>query len=229
MKPQDVQRMLRQTLDDSKLSRTERTAMGRIFDHLSLDESALGLYRSMAFDLAREALSQNNAAEILNWLEDVVKVLQAKSGTQKLPPAEWRFSPHEDCTGRIVSLIESARQFIDVCVFTITDDRISDALLAAKRREVALRVITDDDKSFDRGSDIDRLRSQGIAVRMDRTDYHMHHKFALFDKSLLLTGSYNWTRSASKHNEENFIISGDQRFVVAFDDLFERLWDQFAD
>ncbi|MEO1999005.1 MAG: phospholipase D-like domain-containing protein [Planctomycetaceae bacterium] len=229
MKPQDVQRMLRQTLDDWNLSRTERSAMGRILDHLALDETTLGLYRSMAFDLAREAYSQSRGTEVLDWLEDVIKVMQAKSGSQKLPQAEWRFSPNDDCVHRIVALIESARESIDVCVFTITDDRISNALVAAHRRKIALRVITDDDKSFDRGSDVDRLESAGIPLQMDRSSFHMHHKFAVFDKSLLLTGSYNWTRSASQHNEENFIISGDQRFIVAFDQLFERLWNQFSE
>ena len=229
MRPQDVQRMLRQTLDDRKLSRTERSAMGRIFDHLSLDESTLGLYRSMAFDLAREAYAQGNAGEVLDWLEDVIKVLQAKSGSQKLPDAEFRFSPDDDCTARIISLIESARESIDVCVFTITDDRISNALISAHRRKIPVRVITDDDKSLDRGSDVDRMEAAGISLRMDRSSFHMHHKFAVFDSSLLLTGSYNWTRSASKHNEENFIVSGDQRFIVAFNRLFEKLWNQFAE
>jgi cardiolipin hydrolase len=56
----------------------------------------------------------------------------------------------------------------------------------------------------------------------------MHHKFALFDGSLLLTGSYNWTRSAASSNEENFIITGDLRFIKPFSELFEQLWQQFA-
>jgi phosphatidylserine/phosphatidylglycerophosphate/cardiolipin synthase-like enzyme len=54
----------------------------------------------------------------------------------------------------------------------------------------------------------------------------MHHKFAVFDGSLALTGSYNWTRGAARDNEENLVISDAPRFVEAFQGEFERLWRQ---
>ena len=41
------------------------------------------------------------------------------------------------------------------------------------------------------------LAELGVAVRIDRSEHHMHHKFALFDDAILATGSYNWTRSAA--------------------------------
>ena len=52
---------------------------------------------------------------------------------------------------------------------------------------------------------VDVLEQQGLPIRVDRSDYHMHHKYAVFDGKLLLTGSYNWTRSAARNNEENFV------------------------
>ena len=90
-----------------------------------------------------------------------------------------------------------------------------------------MRIISDDDKSNDRGSDVDRLAEAGVPVRVDRTQYHMHHKFAVFDERLLLTGSYNWTRGAAEHNEENFIITSEQHFVHSFSNLFGKLWSKF--
>ncbi len=56
----------------------------------------------------------------------------------------------------------------------------------------------------------------------------MHHKFAIFDHRLLLTGSYNWTRSAASDNEENFILSGDPRLLKSFAGMFDKLWDTFG-
>jgi phosphatidylserine/phosphatidylglycerophosphate/cardiolipin synthase-like enzyme len=56
----------------------------------------------------------------------------------------------------------------------------------------------------------------------------MHHKFAVFDASLVLTGSYNWTRGAAIENEENVIVSGDPRHVTAFSRAFERLWKRLG-
>ena len=54
----------------------------------------------------------------------------------------------------------------------------------------------------------------------------MHNKYALFDNRRLLTGSYNWTRSAAKCNEENFIITSDAKLVKAFSCAFEQLWNK---
>ena len=56
----------------------------------------------------------------------------------------------------------------------------------------------------------------------------MHHKFALFDRMLLVNGSYYWTRSAAERNEENLVVSDDPRLVGSFQAEFEKLWDQFG-
>jgi cardiolipin hydrolase len=57
----------------------------------------------------------------------------------------------------------------------------------------------------------------------------MHHKFALFDGKRLLTGSFNWTRSASEQNEENMIVTPDPVLVAAFQGRFEALWNKLRD
>ena len=112
-------------------------------------------------------------------------------------------------------------------MFTITDNNIVDVLLDAQTRGIALRIISDDDKSMDRGSDIDRMIARGVPVKLDRTSAHMHHKFALFDGVTLLTGSYNWTRSAARENEENIVVTNDEHLVHAFKTQFETLWSRF--
>lgn len=52
----------------------------------------------------------------------------------------------------------------------------------------------------------------------------MHHKFAVFDRVRLLTGSYNWTRSAATENHENVLVSDDPRLVLPFCRAFDDLW-----
>jgi phosphatidylserine/phosphatidylglycerophosphate/cardiolipin synthase-like enzyme len=44
----------------------------------------------------------------------------------------------------------------------------------------------------------------------------MHHKFAIADQDLLLTGSYNWTRSAATENDENIVVTNNPRLVRSF-------------
>ena len=229
MKPQQICDMLAQTLDDRRFSRAERSAVSQILQHLDPNEQQLANYRSMAFDLARGVIDATNSPHVLDWLEDVMKLLQQPLVSDApTVSAEAFFSPGDDCPRRIRRLLARAQSSVEICVFTITDDRLSSAILDAHRRKVKVRIITDDDKATDRGSDAERLAEAGVDLRMDRSSYHMHHKFALFDSSLLLTGSYNWTRSAADSNEENFIISGDSRFIKPFSQLFEQLWQQFA-
>ena len=134
------------------------------------------------------------------------------------------FSPGPDCLGHIINRFLAARRSVDVCVFTITDDRITRAILDAHRRNVAIRIITDNDKAYDAGSDIERLEAAGIVVKVDRTQFHMHHKFAIFDEAQLVNGSYNWTRGAAESNEENIIDTADPVALAAFQREFDRLW-----
>lgn len=50
---------------------------------------------------------------------------------------------------RLLQFLGSARSTIDVCVFTITCDEIAEALLAAQKRGVRVRIISDNDQVCD--------------------------------------------------------------------------------
>ncbi|MEJ6573108.1 MAG: phospholipase D-like domain-containing protein, partial [Akkermansiaceae bacterium] len=121
-------------------------------------------------------------------------------------------------------LAGEAKSSLDICVFTITDNRIVRKLAEAHERGVKVRIISDNMKSDDLGSDMEVMEKFGIPCRYDRTAAHMHHKFAIADTGLLLTGSYNWTRSASTENNENIVISNNIRLVNSFQQEFDRLW-----
>jgi phosphatidylserine/phosphatidylglycerophosphate/cardiolipin synthase-like enzyme len=146
-------------------------------------------------------------------------------------PRTWldvHFSPGDECLIAICRQIEQTERTADVCVFTITDDRISNCLLDAHRRGVKVRIITDNDKALDEGSDVHRLGRAGIEVREDQTPFHMHHKFAVFDGSRMITGSYNWTRGAARNNHENVVVSDDVRLIGPFVREFAALWDELG-
>lgn len=64
----------------------------------------------------------------------------------------------------------------------------------------------------------------GICVRCDRTSVHMHHKFAVVDERLLITGSLNWTQTAVQRNKENILITEEPDLVQPFVKEFQRLW-----
>lgn len=134
------------------------------------------------------------------------------------------FSPGSDCKKLILDTIREATHKLDVCVFTISDDTISDALKAAFDRGLEIRILTDNLKVSDEGSDIEYLYNSGIDIRIDRSENHMHHKFMVADGLVTITGSYNWTRSAEKYNQENVIWINDKQFSSSFLSEFETLW-----
>ena len=136
------------------------------------------------------------------------------------------FSPGEDGLELIQREVRSAQKSLDICVFTITDDRVTNAILDAHQRGVAVRLVTDNDKRFDSGSDIIRMARSGVPTRFDPYDDHMHHKFAIIDNQRLITGSYNWTRGATR-NHENVTVLTDPGLIDAFGREFGRLWSAF--
>ncbi|XP_045149240.1 mitochondrial cardiolipin hydrolase [Echinops telfairi] len=67
----------------------------------------------------------------------------------------------------------------------------------------------------------------GIQVRHDQDLGYMHHKFAIVDKKVLITGSLNWTTQAIQNNRENVLIMEDDEYVRLFLEEFERIWEEF--
>jgi phosphatidylserine/phosphatidylglycerophosphate/cardiolipin synthase-like enzyme len=224
MDASEIDAILTATLADRQLTRSERRALQAVLDDRRASEAVLALFRSRAFALARESVTDPRARQVISWLEETV---QALLPTRRVPEAsrtEAHFSPGDGPLRAIAKLIEEARGSIDVCVFTVTDDRLARALVDAHQRGVRVRVVSDDGKALDPGSDLQRLRDAGLPVRLDRAESHMHHKFAVFDRLRLLTGSYNWTRSAADVNHENVLVSDDPRLVQPFCRAFDDLW-----
>lgn len=213
------------SLEDFYFSKDEKKLLKKLLEEFSHDLSNLNFTRNLAFSLVEEGLrnDQANALSCLKWLENVVKAIDGARGNVLVSQRAY-FSPGTECRNAIISLIKKSKHNIEVCVFTISDDKITHALVDACRRGVAVKVISDNDKSHDKGSDIEFLSRQGIAVKLDQSPNHMHHKFAIFDRQNIVNGSFNWTRSASNYNEENIVVSNDQSLLKQFSQSFDSLW-----
>ncbi len=222
-------RVLRDAIDDERVSRGERKALREVITDWDLSSADLEWMRARAFAVASEAADGEPARNLIDWLSDVVGLLSHHGHKEaRQPQSEAHFAPGEDPLGSIHEQFRRVRQTADVCVFTITDDRIFGAITGAARRGVQVRVLSDAEKSQDRGSDIRALEQVGIPVVLDDSPAHMHHKFAVFDRVRVLTGSFNWTRSATRENCENVLVTDDLALVSAYADEFERLWQRFS-
>lgn len=148
---------------------------------------------------------------------------------------EVLFSATDGCRDRIIQGINSAKGSIYIAAYSFTSREISEAIIEAAQRGVDIKVIMDPSQAEDRFSKYAFLRKNGIDVRLPRYDTvetkkrfltpKMHHKFIIFDKRYVMTGSYNLTASAEEFNDENCVfIYDDDKTVQRFLGEFQRIW-----
>jgi phosphatidylserine/phosphatidylglycerophosphate/cardiolipin synthase-like enzyme len=172
-----------------------------------------------------EVSSSSSPIAVLAFQMDSSTGLVSALPTFSTPPEAY-FSPRAGISSRIVQEIQRARSSIDIAIYTFTRNEIAEALIAARKRGVSIRVVADADEAEMAGSEIDKMENAGITVKhIEGTGGGiMHDKYAIFDHRLLLTGSYNWSTAAEDDNDENALFIVDQSLVAAYGSAFEALW-----
>ncbi|KAI8378927.1 hypothetical protein BD560DRAFT_388973 [Blakeslea trispora] len=139
------------------------------------------------------------------------------------------FFPSEESYILFHSALSTAKHTLHVCVFSMTDNDTARVLSDAKRRGVDVKVITDNDQMDPKkGADIyDLNKNHNIPFKCDDSDQFMHNKFAVIDKKIVITGSFNWSAGARYKNRENIIITNIPSIARQYDEEFKKLWDYF--
>lgn len=224
---QKIIKLIKSTFETREFYSRDRQALKKMIKAEGYSQHELNVLRSKFFQVAENGAKTVDEVKLVQWIEEVNKVLLPKVSDKKVEENRCYFSPGDDCENAIVSSIRNARHSVKICVFTISENVISEEIISAHKRGVSVTIITDNDKLNDKGSDIRWLAGEGIRVKIDESSSHMHHKFCLVDKSILLTGSYNWTKSAADRNQENLLVTEDPKMVKAYLNEFEKLWDMY--
>lgn len=120
---------------------------------------------------------------------------------------EVAFSPDGGAGRLIVHTINEARRSIRVQAYSFSSRPILRALLAAHRRGVQIQVIVDKSDLKARDSlGVRKMLSAGIPVWVDMTPRIAHNKVMIIDGQTVITGSYNFSWSASHENAENVLV-----------------------
>ncbi len=113
------------------------------------------------------------------------------------------FEPQDDCPVFIVELLDDA-DIVLVQAYGFTHPKILDALSRVKKRGGTVRVILDASNEQARYTGATFMQNHGIPVLIDYAPRIAHSKVLILDEKTVITGSFNFTKSAEK-NAENLI------------------------
>lgn len=133
--------------------------------------------------------------------------------------ADVYFSPGGGCTAAAVREIDAAQKNIAFEAYNFTNPEILRALDRALARGVKIRAIYDRSQRDDRKTLADELN----VPRVYGAEKIMHNKVLVIDARTVLTGSFNWTVNAERHNAENLLVIRDPALAAKYLENFELL------
>ncbi|MEK7375947.1 MAG: phospholipase D-like domain-containing protein [Candidatus Margulisiibacteriota bacterium] len=138
------------------------------------------------------------------------------------------FSPQGGIQDKIISKINLCRKSIKIAIYGFTSGDIAWALENAKNRGVDVKIVADKSQAAGKHSEISFLVSKlfPVMIRTGKGRGIMHNKFAVFDDTEVVTGSYNWTQGAENYNFENAIFINDPEIARQYSAEFNRLYSE---
>lgn len=141
---------------------------------------------------------------------------------------EVYFSPDDKAEARIEALIQNAKTSINFMAYAFTSNTIGDAIIQKAQAGVSVTGVMDGGQvTTGQGSEYDPFMQAGLDVRLDGNQAGlMHHKVIIIDRGIVVTGSYNFTASASDTNDENVVIIYNSSIAGKYMEEFQRVYEQ---
>jgi phosphatidylserine/phosphatidylglycerophosphate/cardiolipin synthase-like enzyme len=139
---------------------------------------------------------------------------------ETIPLPEVLFSPKGGCAAAIVREIQSARSSLLIQAYSFTSAPIAAAVVEAHRRGVRVQVVLDKSNRSEKYSAADFLAHATVPVFIDAKHAIAHNKIMVIDDSTVITGSFNFTKSAEENNAENILILRSPVLAARYSDNF---------
>lgn len=129
---------------------------------------------------------------------------------------------------RIERLVDEATESVDAALYRLEEPLLARALSEAAHRGLRVRLVLDRGKFQQTPATEKLVKEHKLSYRLswgrNGKDSKMHHKFALIDGQILLTGSYNWTVQSEEENYDNILVVREPSITEAFREEFDALW-----
>jgi phosphatidylserine/phosphatidylglycerophosphate/cardiolipin synthase-like enzyme len=139
---------------------------------------------------------------------------------------ETYFSPNGGAQRAILNRIEGAKKSIRITAFTFTDTEMGELLMEKHSAGVQVQGVFESRNNNVLGAEYSILAKAGLDVLEDGNCYNLHSKTIVIDDTTLITGSYNFTDSANRSNDENLLIIDDPALARAYSEEFDRIYAQ---
>ena len=213
-----------------------------VFDHKSVWTGSMNFTENCAYRnnnngvwIDDERLAENYSTKF-GWMFEQHKFGGAPSKTAHIPHptitlrdgtlCENYFSTHDHIAQHVIDKIEQAHPRIHFLAFSFTHDGISKAMLARSKAGVEVLGVFEKSQVAGGHSDFERFRSAGgsVHVCLDANPRNMHHKVIVLDDDRVVTGSFNFSTSADKSNDENVVIFKNAEINRRFEEEFQKVY-----
>jgi len=140
---------------------------------------------------------------------------------------ETYFSPDDSVEDQLSLLLEGAQESIYFLAYSFTSDPLGEAIRARAAEGVKVAGVMDAGQvASNTGTEYDPFLQAGLNVRRDGNAGLMHHKVIIVDEKIVITGSYNFTKSAEERNDENLLVIYNAQVASFFMQEFQRVFGQ---
>lgn len=133
----------------------------------------------------------------------------------------------------ILKHLAQAEESIFIGVAWLTNKKIIKKLGKKSKKIKEIKILISDEKShlMNNGQEsvtlgLSELQNTDLylwkSYRIDLNKVKFHHKFCIIDRKILITGSFNWSGSAT-YNEENILVIKESKVVDRFIKEFNKL------
>jgi len=140
------------------------------------------------------------------------------------------FASEADEVTKLKAEIAGAARSIHIMTFVFSLEELAEAiLLQAAQADLVVRGIFEKFNSTANWSQLPALHCAGAEIRQDGNRYTLHHKVIIIDENTVITGSFNFSNSAAKRNDENIVIIRNANIADLYLDEWARLWDSASE
>lgn len=111
------------------------------------------------------------------------------------------FAPDDDCETALVAFVQSAKTRVRLADYSFNLASLTDVLISQHAAGLDVSLILDRSQAAGKSERpiVAELRAAGVPLVVGTSDKHriMHNKFVIVDDVAVLSGSYNFTHTAS--------------------------------